>query len=108
MINIGIAVTGGIFYLTGRYNMALLLLVLAIISGAGAAIMSVVNPDWYFQKRIQAGLEVDFLNPGKGIGLKFTDGIEVVRPQAQALPPDPFRHQNSAIAQGHVGTGSAR
>ena len=42
------------------------------------------------------------------LGVRFTDGIEVVRPQAQALPPDPFRHQNSAIAQGHVGTGSAR
>ena len=42
------------------------------------------------------------------LGVRFTDGIEVVRPQAQALPPDPFRHQNSAIAQGHVGTESAR
>jgi hypothetical protein len=67
MIDIGIAVTGGVFYLTGRYNMALLLLVLAIISGAGATIMSVVNPDWYFQRRIQAGLEVDLFNPGKAI-----------------------------------------
>jgi hypothetical protein len=45
LIDMGIAVTGGIFYLSGRYNMALLLLVLAIISGAGAAIMSVANPD---------------------------------------------------------------
>jgi len=68
MIDIGIAVTGGIFYLTGRYNMALLLLVLAIISGAGAAFMSVVNPDWYFQRRMQAGLDVDVFNPGKGVG----------------------------------------
>lgn len=68
MIDIGIAVSGGIFYLTGRYNMALLLLVLAIISGTGASILSVVNPDWYFQKRMQAGLDVDLFNPGKGIG----------------------------------------
>ena len=34
------------------------------------------------------------------LGVKFTDGIEVVRSQAQPLPPDPFRHQNSAIAPG--------
>ena len=32
------------------------------------------------------------------LGIKFSDGIEVVRSQAQPLPPDPFRHQNSAIA----------
>ena len=33
------------------------------------------------------------------LGIKFTDGIEVVRSQAQPLPPDPFRHQDSAIAR---------
>jgi hypothetical protein len=33
------------------------------------------------------------------LGVKFTAGIEVVRPQAQAAAPDPFRHQHSAIAR---------
>jgi hypothetical protein len=37
MIDAGIAVVGGVFYLTGQYTLALLLIVLAIISGAGAA-----------------------------------------------------------------------
>ena len=27
------------------------------------------------------------------LGVKFSDGIEVVRSQAQAAPPDPYRHQ---------------
>lgn len=67
MIDIGIALLGGFFYLTGQYGLALLLVVLAIISGAGAAVMAVRNPDWYFQKRLQAGLDVDLFNPHKGI-----------------------------------------
>src|SRR5262252_4014091 len=37
------------------------------------------------------------------LGIKFTDGIEVVRSQAQPLPPDPFRHQDLAIALCQVG-----
>jgi hypothetical protein len=78
MIDMGIAVAGVIFYFTGRYNMALLPLVLAIISGAGAAIVSVRNPDWYFRRRMQAGLDVDIFNPGKGIGaLLMTKAIVI-------------------------------
>jgi hypothetical protein len=34
------------------------------------------------------------------VNIKFTDGLEVVRSQAQPLPPAPFRHQDSAIAPG--------
>src|SRR5213078_4764644 len=34
------------------------------------------------------------------LGVRFTDGIEAVRSEARSLPPDPFRHQNSAIALG--------
>ncbi len=33
------------------------------------------------------------------LGVKFNDGIEVVRSQLKPLPPDPARHQDSAIAQ---------
>jgi hypothetical protein len=67
MIDMGIAVLGGFFYLTGQYGLALLLIVLAIISGAGAALMAIVNPDWYFKRRLQAGLDVDIFNERKGI-----------------------------------------
>ena len=31
------------------------------------------------------------------LGVKFNDGIEVVRSQAQTAPPDPARHQDSAL-----------
>ena len=33
------------------------------------------------------------------MGVNFNDGIEVVRSQARCAPPDPVRHQNSAIAR---------
>jgi hypothetical protein len=39
------------------------LILLAIISGAGAALIAVANPEGYRDKRRQAGLETDFLNP---------------------------------------------
>ena len=67
MIDLGIAVVGGFFYLTGQYGFALLLIVLAIISGAGAALMAIANPESYAQKRMSAGLHVDYFNPRKGI-----------------------------------------
>jgi hypothetical protein len=68
MIDVGIVVVGAIFYFTGHYNLALILILLAIISGVGAVVRSIASPDWYFQKRIQSGLDVDFFDPGKGIG----------------------------------------
>jgi len=78
MIDLGIAAAGGVMYLNGQYGLALTLIVLSIISGAGAVIMALVNPDWYSNKRSQAGLETDFLNPGKGIGgLILTKAITI-------------------------------
>ena len=68
MIDVGIAVVGAIFYFTGQYGLALILILLAIISGVGAVLRSIANPDWYRQKRMQAGLDVDVFNSGKGIG----------------------------------------
>ena len=35
------------------------------------------------------------------LGVKFTDGMEIVKSQAQAVAADPFRHQNLAIAPIH-------
>jgi len=40
------------------------LIVLAIISGAGAAVRAIVDPDWYNEKRIQAGLGFDMMGSG--------------------------------------------
>ena len=54
MIDVGVAVVGGVFYLTGQYTLALLLILLAIISGAGAAIIAVANPEGYRDKRRQS------------------------------------------------------
>jgi hypothetical protein len=68
MIDVGLAVFGGILYLNGQYGLALALIVLAIISGAGAVVMALVNPSWYANKRSQAGFETDYFNQRKGIG----------------------------------------
>ena len=40
MIDLGIAVVGGILYLAGLYGLALSLIILSIISGAGAVLMA--------------------------------------------------------------------
>jgi hypothetical protein len=46
------------------------------LSGAGAALMAVGNPDWYFEKRMAARLEVDFINPNKHlVSLLLTKAI---------------------------------
>jgi hypothetical protein len=56
MIDLGTAAVAGVFYLTGNYGLALLLIALAILSGAGAVVMALINPDWYRERRAQAGL----------------------------------------------------
>jgi hypothetical protein len=33
------------------------------------------------------------------LGVRFADGIEIVRSQLKPPPPDPLRHQDSAIAR---------
>lgn len=68
MIDLSIAAVGGILYLAGQYGLALALIILSIISGAGAVLMALVNPNWYREKRSQAGLEVDLFDARKGIG----------------------------------------
>jgi hypothetical protein len=78
MIDLGIAAVGGFFYLTGQYTAALLLIVLAIISGAGAALLAIVNPDWYFEKRTHAGLDVDIFNPRKGIASLLVTKLVII------------------------------
>jgi hypothetical protein len=50
MIDVEIAVVGAFFYFTGQYGLALVLILPAIIGGAGAVMRSIANPDWYFQK----------------------------------------------------------
>ena len=62
MIDLGLALIGAVLYFTGLYGFALILIGLAIISGVGAVIKSIVNPDWYYQQRMQAGLDVDFFS----------------------------------------------
>ena len=51
MIDLAIAAAGGIMYLSGQYRLALILIALSIISGAGAVVMAIANPDWYSHKR---------------------------------------------------------
>jgi hypothetical protein len=56
MITIGIAVSAGIFYWFGLYNWAFVILVYAIVNGAGAAIYAVINPNWYYRKALSEGV----------------------------------------------------
>lgn len=78
MIDLATAALAGVFYLTGNYGLTLLLIALAILSGAGAVVMALINPDWYFQKRARAGLEIDFFNPRKGIGSLVVTKIVII------------------------------
>jgi hypothetical protein len=62
------------------YGLAFWLVVLAIISGAGAAIKAVSNPDWYFNRRVQAGMDVDVINSGKDIRLLVITKVVLIVP----------------------------
>lgn len=77
MVDVGLAVVGGILYLTGLYGLALVLIALAIVSGAGAAIKSVLNPGWYNEKRAQAELGVDFFSNRHIVSLVVTKVIVI-------------------------------
>jgi hypothetical protein len=78
VIDFGLAAIGGVLYFLGLYNFALLLIALAIVSGAGAIVKSIANPDWYAQQRMQAGLDVDFINPGRGIASLIATKVLVI------------------------------
>jgi hypothetical protein len=78
MLDVGIAVLGGILYLTGQYRLALLLVVLAIISGFGAVLMAIFNPGWYQTRRSQAGLDIDMFNPRKGVGSLILTKVVII------------------------------
>jgi hypothetical protein len=79
MIYLGFIISTGWAYFKGSYDWTLLLVMLSIISGVGAVVMAIAKPDWYFNKRLEAGLDVDFSNPRKGIG-----GLVIVK--AIAIP----------------------
>jgi hypothetical protein len=68
MISLGVAITGGVLWLSGQYALAFWFVILSIISGLGAVVKAIANPHWYAEGRARAGLETDFFNPSKGIG----------------------------------------
>jgi hypothetical protein len=79
LIDIALVVVGGILFLLGKYELAFWLIVLAIISGLGAAAHAIVNPRWYRRKRMEAGLDFDLFDPWKGIvSLVITKAIILV------------------------------
>ena len=79
MIDIGIAVVGGVLFLLGQYELAFWLIVLAIICGLGAVVKAVTNPSWYAEKRDEAGLETNFFNLSEHIAsLIVTKAIVVL------------------------------
>lgn len=54
----------GFFYVIGEYKLAFWISTFGIVNHAGAAVRAVVNPDWYFRKRMEAKLPVDLFNSG--------------------------------------------
>ena len=74
MITVGVAVLAAVFYFTGSFVSAFWLIVLAILSGLGAVARAVIDPGWYLQKRVEAGLD-----PQLDLkGLLLTKGILIV------------------------------
>lgn len=54
----------GLMYVVGEYKLAFWLCVLTIANNVGAAAKALINPDWYHQKRAEAGLGPDFSGSG--------------------------------------------
>ena len=54
----------GFFYVIGEYKLAFWICAFKIVNNAGAAVRAVVNPDWYFRKRMEAKLPIDFFDSG--------------------------------------------
>jgi hypothetical protein len=54
----------GLLYFIGEYKLAFWFSAFGIVNNAGAAIRVLVDPDWYFRKRLEANLPIDFFNTG--------------------------------------------
>src|SRR3954462_6230309 len=54
----------GFLYVIGEYKLAFWISAFGIVNHAGAAVRAVVNPDWYFRKRLEANLPIDLFNSG--------------------------------------------
>jgi hypothetical protein len=54
----------GFFSVIGEYKLAFWISAFGIVNHAGAAARAVVNPDWYFRKRIEANLPFDLFDSG--------------------------------------------
>jgi len=61
MISIGIILVAVAAYLAGWFTLAFWVLALAIANGALATAWSIINPDWYWQKRVEAGVSAHAL-----------------------------------------------
>lgn len=56
MLTLGNAFLAGGAYLAGWYALAFWFLAFAIVSDALATVWAIGNPDWYWRKRVDAGL----------------------------------------------------
>jgi hypothetical protein len=68
MLDLGTVLLAGLFYLMGWYGLSLIVIALSIVSGAGAVVRAIADPHSYQNKRAHAGLDIDFVNPYRGIG----------------------------------------
>lgn len=54
----------GFFYVLGEYKLAFWISAFGIVNNAGAAVRAVVDPDWYWRKRMEANLPIDLFDSG--------------------------------------------
>jgi hypothetical protein len=54
----------GFLYVIGEYKLAFWISTFLIVNHAGAAVRALVNPGWYFRKRVEANLPIDLSNSG--------------------------------------------
>ena len=67
MASTGMMLLVSILYFTGQYTLSFWLIVFLILNGMFAVVKAIANPNWYMSERLKAGLDVNLLNPGKGI-----------------------------------------
>lgn len=67
MITVVLVILCIIFYFTELYTVAFWIVIFAIANSALAMVRAIINPDWYYNERTKAGLNVDFFNLDKHI-----------------------------------------
>lgn len=68
MITLGVYVfLTALLWYTGYFTLAFWVVVFVILQSAFGAARAIINPDWYQTRRMEAGLDIRFLNARHGV-----------------------------------------